>query len=191
MSSNKVTFLLIGIVLLFSVAIAVLLFNKPSDLLNIPVKNTLPGTTFTVNAAEFIALGKQTGFISPDNLVINNDTVKEYKPKNIILSFEALPEKNPGYFNVFKNSDKYLHGYKVTETNGDYIINYYLNTDFYTPSSQSEVDKLSENLITQSILYLGQIHKNKAKITTEQLNTLFSVFKNYEGKYNLINVKKI
>lgn len=198
-NNNKTVVFLVFILFISLASFAILTYKFYSAKKQIPqttntvlsINNKFPGLQVTLNENEFTLLAAKTQFFNLKKEVLNNVSVIEYRPKNIILNFESMPSVNPGYINSFRSNGRDLHAFKVTEQNQDYVINFYLGNDFYNNSSVSEVDDSLEQLITYSLIYLGEVHKNKAKLTQDQINSLFSLLKNHESKYNTINVKKI
>jgi hypothetical protein len=153
------------------------------------IHDKYPGWNIKLNRDDTLALFEETEFLREGRYVLDDNTLQEYQPRQIVLIFEQMPAERPKLMQLFMGKGRDIYGYNRQMRTEEYEINFYLEDTYFDGLDKEKAGSELKSLVTKAALYLGQLHQKKRRLSAEEKQVVFQRLPSLLQKYDFIDVE--
>lgn len=157
--------------------------GSEKNIFGIEMVNSLPGFNLKLNSQKTEELFRESGLLNDGNLTLNLDSLQEYSPDKIIISYQPFPSPEPTLIQAYHVEDQLSFGYNVDQSTGSYIINFYFNQAYLNGKASTESSYLLRSSLVKAVVYLGAVNQKKGTLSSADREELNNKLPDFLGKY--------
>lgn len=157
--------------------------DSSKNTFGIEMVNSLSGFNLKLNDQKTEELFRESGFLGDGNLTMNLDSLQEYSPDKIIISYQPFPSSEPTLIQAYHVDDQLSFGYNVDQSTGSYIINFYFNQTNLNEKAGTESSYLLRSALVKAAVYLGAVNQKKGTLSSADREAINNKLPDFLGKY--------
>lgn len=157
--------------------------DSNKNIFGIELVNSLSGFNLKLNSQKTEELFRESGFLGDGNLTLNLDSLQEYSPDKIIISYQPFPSSEPTLIQAYHVDNQLSFGYNVDQSTNSYIINFYFNQTYLSEKAGTESSYLLRSALVKAALYLGAVNQKKGTLSSVDRETINNKLPDFLGRY--------